>query len=95
MTQELRLLPERSGVIQQAAAIGKQLLAFTRQDETAPDPIKELEAELLLQVADLAREGGLRDVQVQCGPRHSAELCDGHEGPHVPQVHDLLYTISA
>jgi hypothetical protein len=65
-TKQLRTLSDSCGMIKQAAAVGKQLLAFAGQNETAPRPIEKLEPELVFQCSDLARQGWLGNVQVLC-----------------------------
>ena len=63
-----RALADCLGVIQQSAAIDEQLLAFAGQDKPAPHAVEELEPELVLQFADLPRQRGLGNAQVQRRP---------------------------
>ena len=62
---QLSPLAKRTGVIQQTTAIAEQLLAFARQQQAAPDPIKKLEAEFLFEIVDLPGQGGLGNAEVQ------------------------------
>ena len=45
------------------AAVAEQVFADGGQDKPAANTIKKLEAELLLEIDDLSREGRLADVQ--------------------------------
>jgi hypothetical protein len=49
----LRPLADSGGVVQQATAIAEQLLAFAGQQQAPSDAIEQLEAEFLLEIADL------------------------------------------
>ena len=64
------LIGQRADMTQQAAATSEELLSFRRQDKTAPNAIEKLEAELLLEIADLPRQSRLGNVKV--------ERCLGH-----------------
>ena len=61
----LRTLADCVREVQQGTAITEQLLTFASKYQSAPDPIKQLEAELLLKIADLPRQGRLRNTQAQ------------------------------
>ena len=76
--EQLRLLADGTGVVQETSAMAEQLLAFAGQKETAPDTIEKLEAELLLEIADLARQGRLCNAQAQRRLGDGAEFgnCD-------------------
>jgi hypothetical protein len=65
----------------------EQLRAFARQQQAAPDSIKQLEREIALEVCDLARQRGLGDVQLFGCPGNAAGISDGHESSHFPKVH--------
>ena len=85
--EQLRLLADCAGVVQETSAMAEQLLAFAGQEEAAPDTIEKLETELLLEIADLARQGRLGNAQAQRRLGDGAELGHGDEGSRVPQVH--------
>lgn len=53
-SQQFRLLPNSSGVSQQGATFSEQLLSFAGQQKPAADAIEKLEAELVLEIADLS-----------------------------------------
>jgi hypothetical protein len=63
-TEQFCALAQRTDLAQDAAAISEQLLADGCQDETAPHAIKEPDAELLFEIADLPRQGRLADTQM-------------------------------
>jgi tripartite-type tricarboxylate transporter receptor subunit TctC len=88
--QQLRALADRAGVVQQTAAIDKQLLAFAGQHEAPSHTIEELETELLLEIAYLPGESRLGNAQVHCRLGNGAQLGDGDESSRVPKIHDSL-----
>jgi hypothetical protein len=90
MTELLSPLFHRAGAIEKHAAARKQLLAFAAQEKPAPDPIEESQAELVLEIHDLPRQGGLRDAKPQRCLGDGTELGHGHEGTGMPQVHSPL-----
>ena len=55
--EQLHPLAQRADLTQDAAAVSEQLLADRSQDEAAPNAIEEPDAELLLEIADVSREG--------------------------------------
>ena len=63
--QQLRPLVDRAGMVEEAAAVLQQLLAFAGQHQPPPDAIEQLEAHLLLELTDLARQRRLGDAQAQ------------------------------
>jgi hypothetical protein len=72
---------ERAGV-QQAAGLGR--LDATRMAD------KQRDAQVLLDLADLHAERGLRDVKLIGGARHVAGLHHTHEVSELAQVHERL-----
>jgi hypothetical protein len=85
--EKLRPLTDGVGVVQQTAAIAQQLLALPGQQQPAADTIEQLETQLLLQIADLPRQGGLGNAQAQRRLGDGTELRHSDEGPRAPQVH--------
>ena len=65
MTEQLSLLLDRAGAIEKHAAARNHLLAFAGQEQPASDPIEKTQAELVLEIDDLPRQGGLGDPQPQ------------------------------
>src|SRR5206468_8755918 len=57
--QLARVFAERSYIAQDRAAVGEQLLAFAGQHHTPAQALEELEAELILEGADLSGQRGL------------------------------------
>ena len=90
MTEQLSLFCHRTGAIEQDAAAGQQLLAFARQQKPAPDTIEQPQAEFVLEIDDLPRQGGLGYSQAQGCLGDGAELGHGYEGSRTPQVHARL-----
>jgi hypothetical protein len=85
--QQLRPLAERADRAKHGAAIVEQLLALAGQHQPAADPVEQLDAKLLLEIADLAGKGGLRNAQVQGRLRDGALLGNGDERAQVPEIH--------
>ena len=65
----------------------EQLLAARRQQQAAAGPLEQLEAELVLEAADLPRQRRLRDVENLGSLRDGAVLGHRHEGPETLQIH--------
>ena len=57
----------------QIARPAKQLLTLGREDPSAPDMVKELQAQLELEFVDLPGASRLGEVQPQSRPRHGAQ----------------------
>jgi hypothetical protein len=74
---------------QYAATVREELLAFCCQDQAAPNAVKQSEAQFLLKIAELPRQGRLPYTQEQRGFQHRAQLGDGNKGSQAPQVHDF------
>ena len=89
--QRLRPLADGAGMVQQAAAIAEQLLAFAGQQEAASDAIEKVQTEFVLKIDDLPGQSGLGDVKAQGSLGHGAEFRHGNEGSNVPQVHAAFY----
>jgi hypothetical protein len=87
MTKQRSLLFQGAGGIEKDAAAREQLVAFARQEKPPPDAIEEAQAELVLEIDDLPRQGRLSGPQAQGRLGDGAELGHGHEGPGVSQVH--------
>ncbi|HUN52359.1 MAG TPA: hypothetical protein VMU42_14635 [Candidatus Sulfotelmatobacter sp.] len=90
LAQKLRAFADGGRVVQETAAVAEKLLPFAGQHQAARDPIEQLEAELAFQIADLARQGRLRDVQLLRRFRNGAQLRHGDEGSRSPQIHPAL-----
>ena len=85
--QSTSTLANRLRLCQDVATVSQQILALGRELDATTDSIEELHSELRLQVADLAREGRLADVDVLGGPRDAALLGDAHEIAEMPKLH--------
>jgi hypothetical protein len=66
MAQQLRLLLHRGRAIEKNATPFEQLLAFSSQQKSPPDPVEEPQTEFPLEIDDLPRQGGLSGPQAQC-----------------------------
>src|SRR5262245_11051712 len=78
--EEFHPLAKRADMGQCAAAIAEQVFADGSQDKTSANTIEKLEAELLLEIGNLARQRGLTDVQAQRCLGDCPELGHGDEG---------------
>ena len=85
--EQVNPLAQRTHLAQDAAEVSDHCLGDGGQHEPAPHAIEEPDAQLLLEVTDVPRKGGLADAQVLGGPRHRAQLGDGDDGAQAPQVH--------
>src|SRR5262245_24089447 len=90
LREQLRLLRYGAGAIEQQTTAGQQLLAFPGQQESTSDAVEKPQAEFLLEIDDLARQGGLRDPQAQGRFGDGAKLGHGHEGSCLSQMHAPL-----
>jgi len=70
--------------VQRAARIGEESLARTREPDPARDALEQRHPQFPLEVADLLRQGGLRDAQPACGLRETVLLSDRHEVAKMP-----------
>src|SRR5262249_19540073 len=77
---------QRLDMAHYAATIAEELLALCSQHQAASNAVKESQPQLLLEIADLSREGGLPDAQAQRCFRHRAQLGYGDKGAQAPQV---------
>jgi hypothetical protein len=93
--KDLGALSDNLAIGQYPAAIRQQLLALCGQDEASPDPVKQLESQLLLEIADLSRERGLSNAQTYRGFRHSAQFRDRNKSSQAPQIHIYYYALRA
>src|SRR5215510_3010046 len=82
-------LAEPADLTEDAAAVAEQLLADGREHKAAPDTVEKVETELLLEIEDLPRQGGLADPKAQRCLGDRAELGDGDESLQAPQIHAL------
>src|SRR5262245_26298337 len=80
---------------QYTATMPEELLAFRGQGEAAPDPVKQPEPKLLLEVHYLPRERRLRNAQPQRRFRHRAQFRHRDERSQPPQFHVSIYARSA
>jgi hypothetical protein len=85
---DLRLLGDGAGMVEQGAALDEDLLAPAREEEPSPDTVEELEAEIVLEVGDLARQRGLGDMKSLCCLGDRAYVGHRDECANVAQVHD-------
>jgi hypothetical protein len=85
--QDLRLFAHSASVIQEAAAVGEELLTAAGEHEAASDAVEELKSELRFQKRNLAGKRRLGDVQALCRLRDGAEISHGDEGAYMTQVH--------
>jgi hypothetical protein len=85
--QSLRPLAERFGISQQPSRPTKQFVAVSGQNDLAADPIEQPDAQLLLEISDLPRQGWLGPVQSASGERDASRIGDGHEVSEVPELH--------
>jgi hypothetical protein len=67
-------------VAEDDAALGGQL-------DAAAGAMKDLDAELLLEAADLLGDGGLAEIQLLTGLGQRAVLGDGNDGAQVTKLH--------
>jgi hypothetical protein len=86
-----RLVAQRlaAGVelLQRAAHVRRVRLTVPVGDQRAPDAIEELDAELRLEAAQGAREGGLGDVQRGGGAGDVGVIDDGDEPAELIDLH--------
>jgi hypothetical protein len=75
-------LPER------ARGERQEELARLRGDDLLADPVEERLADLLLELADLVREGRLGDVDPRRGAGEAQVLGNGDEVAKMPQLHE-------
>lgn len=65
--QHLCAFSQRTGAVEKAVAIAEELLAFAREHDPPSDAVEELDAELVLETGNMARERWLRHVQLLRG----------------------------
>ena len=85
--QGTRSLAHRLRLRQHVAAVPQQVLALGRELDATADSIEEQDAELPLQVADLAREGRLAHMDALRGPRDALLLRNVDEIPEMAELH--------
>jgi hypothetical protein len=86
-----RPLADGVDVSQHAATVLEELLALCGQDKATPNAIKQPEAQFLLKIAELPRQGRLPYAQAHRRFRNRAQLGDGNEGSQAPQIHASMY----
>ena len=91
MTEQLSLLLDSAGAVEEHTAARNQLFAFACQKKPPTDSIEEEQSELMLKLHDLPRQGGLGNPQAQCRLRDGSELGHSQECKGLPQVHVRLY----
>src|SRR5207302_1942655 len=62
LAQRVRRAQDLARALQEVFALGGEV-------QTAADAVEERQAQLALEIADLARERGLREAQLRCGAR--------------------------
>jgi hypothetical protein len=87
--QPVHLLSNRLRMAQQSAAMLEHLRAFAGEQQPPSDPIEQLDAELALEVRDLARQRWLGDVQMLGCLGHRAEVRYRDESPQFAQFHGI------
>jgi hypothetical protein len=87
--EHARALGQRLGPRQQLAAPVQEVLALGRELDAAAHAVEQTNAQLALQVLDLAREGRLADMDAQRGPGDAGRVRDGHEIAEVPELHSM------
>jgi len=80
-SERLRVLAQSVRIGENPLAIAQQLLAVARQQQPAPHAIEQLDAEVILELGDLSRERGLRDMQPQRRFRSRRRPTGGHVAP--------------
>ena len=73
----------------------EQQVALLGEDEPAGMAVEEGRAQLALERADLAADGGLAQAQVLTGAREAASFRDGVENPDLVPIHDVFLVSSA
>jgi hypothetical protein len=68
--------------------LGEQILSLTGDLNSAADAIEERDAEILLELADLAPECRLAHPKPRGCLREASRVSDGDEVAEVPEVHD-------
>ena len=87
MTKQLSLLCQGAGKIEKDATARKQLVAFARQEKPPSDAIEEPQAEVMLEIDNLPRQGRLGDPQSKRCLGNGAQFGHRNESTSVSQVH--------
>jgi hypothetical protein len=80
-------LAERLGPGQEIAALREEVVPVSREPHAATDAIEEPDAELALELADLAPEGGLAQAELRGRLGEPPRVGDRHEVANVSEVH--------
>ena len=80
LAQRVRRAQDLARALQEVFALGGEV-------QTAADAVEERQAQLALEVADLARERGLREAQLRGGAGDVAGVGHADEVAEVPQFH--------
>nr|WP_317698724.1 hypothetical protein [Aeromicrobium sp. REDSEA-S32_B7] len=81
---------QRLGRRQHVAGQRQEAASRGGQHEPSGHALEEVDAELALELAELAREGGLRDAHPLGGRAHGARVDDGDEGRQRPDLHGAI-----
>jgi hypothetical protein len=76
---------------QYATTVSEQLLADGSHAQAASNTVKKIEAQLLLEIADLPREGRLANAQAQRRLGNRAQFGYGDERSQALEIHILPY----
>ncbi len=69
----------------------EQLFSFSRQAKSATHTVEQLQAQIVLEFADVSRQCRLRDPQSQGRLGNSAEFGNRDKRSSMAQVHELTY----
>jgi hypothetical protein len=86
---------ERFGLRQQAAATPKEVFAVRCQSKAAADAVEKLHAQFAFQRDNLARRGGLAQVQTIARLGNAAGVSDEYEGTQMTEIHLSLILFAA
>jgi len=81
-------LAERLRPGEEVSALGEEVLSLARDAHSTADAIEEPDAEILLELADLAPEGRLTHPKLRRSLRETSRVSDGDEVAEVPEIHD-------
>jgi hypothetical protein len=69
------------------AAFGEKLFPPRREKQAPPDPVKQLETQVLFETSDLSRQHRLRDAQYACRLQDSAMPGNCGERAEALEIH--------
>jgi hypothetical protein len=68
-------------------------LTLRRKLDFAPGPIQKRATELMLEIANLLADGGLRDIQPPGRCSHAAKLRNRLKVPEMPKLHTIILSV--